>query len=246
MYLAMVTRLSVFFHLLPQLSTYLPMSTRVAVTASLALPALAFQNPNPPGLTLFATEAFYGFCLALPIALVFYLLPYLGRLIDTYRGAQFAELMLPGSGEKVTSLEQLGDLLALFLLFLPFVYSPLFVLLVAPIEAPNNYVQAQWIQSFVQLFGDILAIGFWLAAPIGLACFVLDAASGIISKFAKRVNLVVELMPLKLLLGIVMLILLLVLGVSLEQLGEIIGGGIQRCLTLSTEIFHLTILAGNR
>ena len=242
-YLAVFLRISVFMHLIPQIANSISQPIRIVVASSLALPALMFDTEDYSTPIIFLSEVIYGASLALPIALLFYLLPYAGRLIDTYRGAQFGELVLPGSGDKVTMLENIAGLISIFIFLSPVVSSQIFPRLVSPLVV-QNIDSGEWISGIVYLFGDVLVLGFCLAAPIGISCFILDMAAAIVSKSAKRVNLVFELLSAKLLLGLLILLAVIFLGGQLGQFDRILSSGLERCLVSSSKLYGILSKGG--
>ncbi len=80
----------------------------------------------------------------------------------------------------------------------------------------------------IRLFGSIFLLGFKIAAPITAAILITDVALGVISKAVPQLNVFVIGMPLKIALGII--ILILTIGIFNGVAGVMIDG-------MNTEIF---------
>lgn len=62
-------------------------------------------------------EVLIGLLIGLPCALLFEVVPFMGRLIDTFRGVQFAEQIAPEMGSRDSLLESYGGYFAIWFFF---------------------------------------------------------------------------------------------------------------------------------
>jgi flagellar biosynthetic protein FliR len=71
--------------------------------------------------------------------------------------------------------------------------------------------------SLMNLFGTVFATGFKIAAPVVAAIFIADVALGIISKMVPQMNIFVIGMPLKIIVGLVILAITIPVFVSVME-----------------------------
>lgn len=71
------------------------------------------------------------------------------------------------------------------------------------------------VEDFIRIFGELLATGVKIAAPVIVAILLTDVALGILSKTIPQMNIFIVGMPLKILMGIVILMLSLPLFIML-------------------------------
>jgi flagellar biosynthetic protein FliR len=88
----------------------------------------------------------------------------------------------------------------------------------------NLNMDGDLIRAIIRLFADIFSIGFRIAAPIIFTIFLADVALGIISKAMPQINVFMVGMPLKILVGIFVMIvtvpaMLMLLGELYKNIG---------------------------
>ncbi|HHV98990.1 MAG TPA: flagellar type III secretion system protein FliR [Clostridiaceae bacterium] len=71
------------------------------------------------------------------------------------------------------------------------------------------------VEDFIRIFGEILATGVKIAAPVTAAIILTDVALGILSKTIPQMNIFIVGMPLKIVMGIVIIMLSLPLFIML-------------------------------
>jgi len=80
-------------------------------------------------------------------------------------------------------------------------------------------ISGEVIETLMRLFADIFIVGFRIAAPIVFTTLLADVSLGIISKAMPQINVFMVGMPLKILVGIV--IMIVTLPAMLVMLGEL-------------------------
>jgi len=71
------------------------------------------------------------------------------------------------------------------------------------------------VEDFIRIFGEVLATGVKIAAPVTAAVILTDVALGILSKTIPQMNIFIVGMPLKIIMGIVVIMLSLPLFIML-------------------------------
>ena len=210
---------------------------RVKVATSMALvvilyPAIAATVPEngalgfgPLGfIALLAKETLVGFTLGFVASLVFEAVQVAGRIVDFQRGSTMGELYAPQLQARVSELGQFKLQLAIVLfislgahryfmrsLLDSYLFIPAFSF---PDLAPGLSPIAELI---VQQTASVLSIGLQLAAPILIALLLTDLFFGIINRVAPQVNVFFLSMPVKMLVGcIVVMIALPVLASQMK------------------------------
>lgn len=197
-----------------------PFSVLVLVSLALALPVIGITPQLPSSLTLLSVEVLsvagfqellLGLSLGLPLAL--FLESILGalRLIDTIRGAQIAEQLLPGVEERTSLLETFGMVIlsAVSIQSLPQFTTALYKSFrVVPI-ASNAVLQAPcWQNGLPEIllqFSTMLRTSCGVIAPLLITAVVLELGLLAASKAMPRVLLHQETQGIRLLLGLALL-----------------------------------------
>jgi len=153
-------------------------------------------------------ELLTGVAWGLPFALIVEAIPTAGRIADVSRGAQFAEQVSPGFGSADSVLESLGVYLALLVIFpLGGYHLLLHPILTSAPELAGLLVESDSVLSgkqaltFIAVSSKAITLGFALAAPVVVFSLLLDIAGALLSRSLSRVNVLFELMPMKMLLG---------------------------------------------
>ena len=204
--------------------------SRVKVAAAMALviivyPALAATLPPNGGalpfgavgfIALLAKESFVGFTLGYIASSVFQAVQSAGRFIDAQRGASMAELFAPQLQEKVSELGQFQVQFAI-VVFLTIGAHRFF--LSSLIESYQYIpalgfpkVQPGWtpaVELIVTLTGSMLAVGVQLAMPAVVALLLTDLFFGLINRVAPQANVFFLSMPVKMAVGIFVVLLTL-------------------------------------
>jgi flagellar biosynthetic protein FliR len=229
-------RLVSFFSIVPFFGgAAVPARVKVATAMSLVVilyPSLEASVPagqtlgfGPIGfIALLAKEVLVGFTLGFVASLVFEAVQVAGRIADFQRGSTMGELYAPQIQSRVSELGQFKLQLAI-VLFIAIGAHRLFIgaLLrsfdfIPAIGFPK--LTAGWspaAELIVVMTGSVLSIGLQLAAPVVIALLLTDLFFGIINRVAPQVNVFFLSMPVKMLVGvIVVLIILPLLALRME------------------------------
>ncbi|MGI8786268.1 MAG: flagellar biosynthetic protein FliR [Pyrinomonadaceae bacterium] len=221
-------RLVSFFSIVPFFGgASVPARVKVATAMALVIilyPSVAATVPanqtlgfGPLGfIALLAKEVLIGFTLGFIASLAFEAVQVAGRIIDFQRGSTMAELYAPQLQTRVSELGQFKLQLAI-VLFITVGAHRLFIrslldsfefipALSFPQFAPGWSPAAELI---VKLTAAVLSIGLQLAAPALIALLLTDLFFGIINRVAPQVNVFFLSMPVKMLVGIIVVLIAL-------------------------------------
>ncbi|MEP6901755.1 MAG: flagellar biosynthetic protein FliR [Actinomycetota bacterium] len=221
-------RLVSFFSIVPFFGgAAVPARVKVATAMAFVIilyPSIAATLPDNQALgfgplgfiALLAKEVLVGFTLGFIASLAFEAVQVAGRIVDFQRGSTMAELYAPQLQSRVSELGQFKLQLAIVLfisvgahrLFLgsmlrSFEFIPL---LVFPKFTPGWSPAAELI---VKLSAAVLSLGLQLAAPALIALLLTDLFFGIINRVAPQVNVFFLSMPVKMLVGIIVVLIAL-------------------------------------
>lgn len=203
--------------------------SRVKVTTALAFVIIVYPSltasmstgvPLSFGAIGFAAllikEAFVGFTLGFIATLVFEAVQVAGRLIDTQRGSSMNELFAPQLQTRVSELG-LFKLQFAIVVFLAIGAHRLFIeALLRSFEViPATgfpRLGSGWTPlaaSITTLTGQVLLIGVQLAAPALVALLLTDLMFGIINRVAPQINVFFLSMPIKMFVGVFVVLLAL-------------------------------------
>ncbi len=180
---------------------------------------------------LLMKEAIVGFVIGFLVALLFHAVEAAGRFVDFTRGASMAQIMAPQVGSQVSLFGQIY-LQMTIVIFLAIGGHHAFLRGLArsyelipvtelPVLAGGGSVLGDFlIHSTSNLFG----IALQLAAPAAVATFVTDVFLGIANKVAPQIQVFFLGMPLKAMVGILMIFL--VLGLLKTEIIRSAGGAL--------------------
>jgi flagellar biosynthesis protein FliR len=192
-----------------------PPQTRLVLGLSLGLciaPALA-GRADSGGIFVIAMgrEAFAGLPVAMMAALTTYVATMAGGLIDDLRGGR-ESVTLPVLPEQLPPVSVLFGLLA----SLAFLELGGAGRVVSALASPLLSARFSWL-SVVQAFAGSVELAFAIAAPLAVACVLLEAASALIARAATPAFIGPVLAPLK------SVALLGVLALVLERIAELLA-----------------------
>lgn len=221
-------RLVSFFSIVPFFGgAAVPARVKVATAMSFVIilyPSVAATVPanqtlgfGPVGfIALLAKEVLIGFTLGFIASLVFEAVQVAGRIVDFQRGSTMGELYAPQLQSRVSELGQFKLQLAIVLFIVigahrAFIRSLLesyeFIpALSFPHFTPGFSTAAEMIAT---LTAAVLSIGLQLAAPALIALILTDLFFGIINRVAPQVNVFFLSMPVKMLVGIIVVLIAL-------------------------------------
>jgi flagellar biosynthetic protein FliR len=176
---------------------------------TLALGALGFS-------ALLVKEALVGFTLGFVTSFVFEAIEVAGRIIDSQRGATMAETYAPQLQEQVSLIGQLKLQFAIVLFFIIGAHHAFIRALFHSFEVIPVFgfprLGAGWtplLASIAKLSGEVLMIGVQLAAPAMIALLLTDLFFGIINRVAPQINVFFLSMPVKMLVGLAVVLIAL-------------------------------------
>ena len=217
-----LTRLAVAVLMLPMFTQEaMPALVRNSLFVSLAVTAIALQPPAGPvavdvagWLVLFGKEVLIGLVFGLLASTVLWAVEIAGTLIDTKAGTQMGQIVDPINGQASSNT---GMLLARLSTFV-FMASGGFMFMVgALVESYAVWPVARVLPApslasvggFEAEFGRLMLLATMIAAPIIVILFVLEAALGLIGKYAPSLNLLAQAPPLKSLIATVLVAMLM-------------------------------------
>jgi type III secretion protein T len=204
------TRFAVAFLLLPVFSSEtVPALVRNALFVGFGIVTLAMQ-PLPQTadwstlqwLQLFGREALLGVGFGVLLGAVLWAFEAAGEIIDTKVGATLAQVMDPLSGHQ-TSLS--GAFLSRLAMTLFMASGGLMVLVgtlaqsfaLWPLTRPGLSLPPDSVVIFEQALADFALLSLLLAGPGLLLLYLIDAALGLVNRFAPQLNLISISMSLK-------------------------------------------------
>lgn len=221
-------RLVSFFSIVPFFGgAAVPARVKVATAMSLVIilyPSLAAAAPENQSLgfgplgfiALLAKEALVGFTLGFIASLVFEAVQVAGRIVDSQRGSTMAELYAPQLQSRVSELGQFKVQLAIVL----FIAVGAHRLFIRALLESYEFIPALSFPKFTpgwspaaemiaKMTAAVLSIGLQLAAPALIALLLTDLFFGIINRVAPQVNVFFLSMPVKMLVGIIVVLIAL-------------------------------------
>lgn len=222
-FLLIFCRISAFFVVAPIFSSRgVPNTFKIGFSAMIAILILLIQGtgqviPNDLSYVLIVIrEVLIGLLLGFTATLIFYVIQIAGSFIDIQIGFGIANVVDPLTGASAPILGNFKYLIAM-LLFLTvnghhylidgvvrsYNWIPLSNDLFQKIY--NGNVSEFLVTTFIQSF----ALAFQMAAPLVVALFVTDVALGFLARTAPQFNVFVIGIPLKIIVGLVVMLLLI-------------------------------------
>jgi type III secretion protein SpaR/YscT/HrcT len=200
-----------------------PQTVRVAISLSFAALVFPFVDAAAPAdlsaigaVTLAALalkELAIGVVLAFLASLPFFAAEAAGRMVDTARGANMAEVMVPQTGTQSSPLGDFSLQLAVIVFFAVDGHLLFLRALAASYEAipPLGFPPAAALHGASELAvdatGRMLLAALGLAAPVLAALFLTDLALGLVNRVSPQIQVYFLGMPAKAILGIIVLLL---------------------------------------
>lgn len=165
---------------------------------------------------LIAKEVFVGFTLGFVASLIFEAVQVAGRIVDFQRGSTMGELYAPQLESQVSELGQFKLQLAIVIFIVLgahryFIGAMLRSYEFIPALSFPKF-NAGWspaLELLVMMTASVLSIGLQLAAPALIALLLTDLFFGIINRVAPQVNVFFLSMPVKMLVGIIVILIVL-------------------------------------
>ncbi len=177
-------------------------------------------------------ELVLGLFLGFLVHLSFMAIQFSGQLIGMAMGFGIVSVLDPDSGQQISIISQLQYMAALVLFFVLGGHHIVLEALWHSFELlPVGRVSldALVLDTGIRESARVLTLGFQIAAPILGALFLTEAAMGLIARTVPQMNIFIVGFPVKIAVGLGMLILLLpamvqVLGQELNRTGELLSG----------------------
>lgn len=214
----LTVRLTVAVALSPALSAYgIPATVRIALTLALAAITFAYRSPVPaaaawvadPALLVMPAlaEVFIGALLGLGVHVVLAAFALAGRLMDVQIGFGIGSVFDPVTGTSSNVLGSMTSLLGVTLFVVSDAHLQLAQLISQSIDAfPLGELPALNDPLLPLLAaGSMLTLGLAFAAPVAMALLLTDLAVGVASRNMPQVNVLVLAMPIKVVVGYLVL-----------------------------------------
>jgi flagellar biosynthetic protein FliR len=221
-------RLVAFFSIIPFFGgAAVPARVKVATAMSLVVilyPSISASVPENQALgfgalgfiALLIKEVLVGFTLGFIASLVFEAVQVAGRIVDFQRGSTMGELYAPQVQSRVSELGQFKLQLAIVL----FIAVGAHRLFIKSLLESYEFIPALTFPNFtpgwspaaeliVKMTAAVFTIGLQLAAPALIALLLTDLFFGIINRVAPQVNVFFLSMPVKMLVGIIVVLIAL-------------------------------------
>ncbi|TBL77742.1 flagellar biosynthetic protein FliR [Paenibacillus thalictri] len=221
-FLLVFCRISAFFVVAPVFSSRnVPGTFKIGFTffvALIAFTTVGFSSPvsfDTLYLLSIIRELLVGICLGFVSYLFFTVVQIAGSFVDIQMGFAIANVIDPMTGASSPVLGNLKYMLAM-LLFL--VFNGHHLLLKGIMESYTwiplsndlfaHMYSGELSDFMLKTFSTVFALSLQMAAPLVVAFFLTDVGLGLLARVAPQFNIFVLGMPLKILLGFILLILL--------------------------------------
>ena len=161
-------------------------------------------------LLIIAKEAFIGITIGFVVKVVFSSITVAGDVMSLQTGFAFARLMDPFTMTQVSVLEQVKYLLAVMIFFAIDAHYIVFKAISTSFrELPvgSAALKEPLFHYVVSATAKIFSVGLKIGAPVIVTLFLAELAFGILSRMIPQVNIFIEGVPVKILIGISMLTL---------------------------------------
>lgn len=150
--------------------------------------------------------------MGLIVAMVVGAVYFAGQLLDVPVGFSMVNVIDPQTGEQTPLLAQFHFVLAILILFIVNGHHTLLLALAhsfALIPVGEVGTIGSSVDVFIKSFGKIFALGLRIALPVIGALFVTDVALGIVARAVPQINVFFVGFPLKIGLGVALLLVVL-------------------------------------
>lgn len=182
---------------------------------------------DTPLWVLILKEVLKGLMLGLPLSLMFEVIPFTGRLIDTFRGVQFSEQIAPELGPRDSLLESYGGYFALWFFFSG-EYAASWISLLSsveeymPVYGPDKMSHAmhlgQYRFALEGFLGDFFTVTLLVVIPLILLSLGFELVFSVLQKLTNKFNVGVELGFMRAGLGVFFLVYILYSGEQMPRL----------------------------
>jgi flagellar biosynthetic protein FliR len=179
----------------------------IALFSLLGAPAVIDVDLNTSAyLTLLAIEFITGITFTLILAVPAVVLLFFGRAIDMQIGLGASGIFNPTSQTQDSLLGVLFSFAALTLFWSLGLHLDVLKILIESIKVlPLGQTRNVEAMIFIEYFSTAFVLGLVLFAPVIIILFIVDISSGIISKSMPQMSIYFVIMPLKIMIGFIVL-----------------------------------------
>jgi flagellar biosynthetic protein FliR len=204
----------------------------IILTYSIPVPDLGSYNSIFAFILLAAKEFLIGLALGYISYIIITAIYLAGQMIDMHIGFGMVSVFDPVSNIQIPVTADLYFILTM-LVFLAIDGHHLLIYTLSESfsRLPTGsalIIEKPLIDSVVRLFGSVFVISFKIAAPVTAAILVVDVALGVISKAVPQVNVFIVGLPIKILIGLLVILLTLA---AFRNIVHVITAGMQSEMT---------------
>jgi flagellar biosynthetic protein FliR len=231
-------------------SSFVPVPMKIMFSFALALVVAPFISSDLD-LTKFnfwmavftlIQEVLIGLIIGFVVNLTFFGLQLAGYYLDTTMGFGVVNILDPNTGAEVPLLGQFNYILALLVFLAINGHHVLIMSLIQSFEVVKPgmlFLKTEAVGIFVKAFSQMFFLGFKIAIPILGTIFLVDVALGVIAKLIPQINVFVMGFPIKITLGLLMLILFIPLYVFLVEVALAKSGETFSIIRLMLKQMHM-------
>jgi flagellar biosynthetic protein FliR len=187
-------------------------------------------------------EVLIGLIIGFVVNLTFFGLQLAGYYLDTTMGFGMVNILDPNTGAEVPLLGQFNYILALLIFLAINGHHTLILSLIQSFEVVKPgmlFLKKEAVGIFVKAFANMFYLGFKIAIPIMGAIFLVDVALGVIAKLIPQINVFVMGFPIKITLGLLLLILFIPIYIFLVEVALAKSGETFSIVRLMLKQMHL-------
>lgn len=231
-------------------STYVPTPVKIFFSFALSLVVAPFISSDFDlskfsfWMSVFTLiqEVLIGLIIGFVVNLTFYALQLAGYYLDSTMGFGVINILDPNTGAEVPMMAQLYNILAMLIFLAINGHHTLIMSLIQSFELIKPgmlFVKKEVVGFFVKAFANMFFLGFKIAIPIMGTIFLVDIALGVIAKLIPQVNVFMLGFPIKIALGLLLLILFIPIYVFLIEIAFAKSGETFSILRMMLRHMHL-------
>jgi flagellar biosynthesis protein FliR len=165
-------------------------------------------------------EVLIGLIMGFVVNLTFYAIQIAGYYLDTTMGFGVINILDPNTGAEVPLMAQLNNILGMLIFLAINGHHTLIMSLIQSFEVVKPgmlFMKKEAVSLFLEAFANMFYLGFKIAIPIVGTIFLVDVALGVIAKLIPQVNVFMLGFPIKITLGLLLLIFFIPIYVFLIE-----------------------------
>lgn len=228
--LALLVRVGVLVFFFPVGTNRVPVPVRLGLSGWLAfalwpaVPPEGWLVPEAGYPLALVREALVGMGMALVMQMVMGAVQLAGQMVDMPMGFGVVNLLDPQTGQQVPVVAQLFSITALLLFFVlggPAVVVAALRQSLVWVPVGSAEVTGRTAELLLAQSAGVFATGLRLALPVIAAGFLADVSLGVISRAVPQFNVFIEGFPIKI--GLGLLVLLAAVPFYVEAIGSLVG-----------------------